>query len=221
VWLINYCSLFVVTLWFVNQRIIRNTILNNIAAGAGALIVIIYLTGGLVELQALRNAYLSEDAYFIHGFWNIGVRYITYIFIDATLFIIYRVVKNENKPSLFKLERLFFHFTLLTILSSELLTWLTLAQVLDGSRLALSILWGTYALYLIIWGLFKDFPFLRMAGIGLFGITLAKLFLYDLTGMSTIGKTIVLMILGVLLLIASFIYNKRKKNQENTNESKN
>lgn len=221
VWLINYCSLFVVTLWFVNQRIIRNTILNNIAAGAGALIVIIYLTGGLVELQALRNAYLSEDAYFIHGFWNIGVRYITYIFIDATLFIIYRVVKNENKPSLFKLERLFFHFTLLTILSSELLTWLTLAQVLDGSRLALSILWGTYALYLIIWGLFKDFPFLRMAGIGLFGITLAKLFLYDLTGMSTIGKTIVLMILGALLLIASFIYNKRKKNQENTNESKN
>jgi len=219
VWLINYSALFVFTLWFINERITKNNLLKYVAAGAGVLIVIIYLSGGLIELESLRDAYLSDDAYFKHGFWNIGVRYISYIFIAALLLIIYRVVKTEAKPALFKIERLFFHFTLLTLLSSELLAWLALTQVHDGSRLALSILWGAYALYLIVWGLAKDFAFLRISGIVLFGITLAKLFLYDLTGMSTIAKTIVLMILGALLLIASFIYNKRKKNQTNADDS--
>ncbi|MBX2894430.1 MAG: DUF2339 domain-containing protein [Cyclobacteriaceae bacterium] len=219
VWLINYSAFFVFAVWFINERITKNSLLKYIAAGAGALIVIIYLSGGLIELELLRNAYLSEDAYFEHGFWNIGVRYISYIFITALLLINYRVIKTEARAALFKIERLFFHFTLLTLLSSELLAWLALTQVHNGSRLALSILWGTYALYLIVWGLAKDFAFLRMSGIVLFGITLAKLFLYDLTGMSTIGKTIVLMILGVLLLIASFIYNKRKKYHTNADES--
>lgn len=219
IWLINYSALFVFVMWFINERITKNSLLKYIAAGAGVLIVIIYLSGGLIELESLRNAYLSEDAYFKHGFWNIGVRYISYIFVAALLFIIYRVTNTEARPALFKVERLFFHFTLLTLLSSELLAWLALTQVHDGSRLALSILWGAYALYLIVWGLAKDFAFLRMSGIVLFGITLAKLFLYDLTGMSTIAKTIVLMILGALLLIASFIYNKRKKNQTNADDS--
>lgn len=219
VWLINYSALFVFAMWFVNERITKNSLLKYVAAGAGVLIVIIYLSGGLIELESLRDAYLSEDAYFKHGFWNIGVRYISYIFVAALLFIVYRVIKTEARTALFKAERLFFHFTLLTLLSSELLGWLALTQVQDGSRLALSILWGAYALYLIVWGLAKDFAFLRMSGIVLFGITLAKLFLYDLTGMSTIAKTIVLMILGALLLIASFIYNKRKKNQTNADDS--
>lgn len=219
VWLINYSALFVFAVWFINERITKNSLLKYVAVGAGVLIVIIYLSGGLIELESLRNAYLSEDVHFKHGFWNIGVRYISYIFVGVLLFIIYRVIKAEARPALFKAERLFFHFTLLTLLSSELLGWLALTQVHDGSRLALSILWGAYALYLIVWGLAKDFAFLRMSGIVLFGITLAKLFLYDLTGMSTIAKTIVLMILGALLLIASFIYNKRKKNQTNADDS--
>ena len=44
----------------------------------------------------------------------------------------------------------------------------------------------------------------------LFGITLVKLFLYDIATMTTIGKTIVFVLLGILLLIISFLYNKYK-----------
>jgi hypothetical protein len=213
IWLINYSALFVLVMWIINQKVTRNSLLNKVAAGASVLIVIVFLTGGLIALEDLRYSYLNEDTYFIHSFWNVAIRYVSYLFIASILFLIYKVVKGENKIGLTKLERLLFHFSLLTILSSELLSWLAMSNVHDGSRLALSILWGLYALYLIVWGLAKDFAFLRISGIVLFGITLAKLFLYDLTGMSTIAKTIVLMILGVLLLIASFIYNKRKKTQ--------
>lgn len=220
IWLINYSAAFVLVMWFINQKVIRNLLLNKVAAGVSMLIVITFLSAGLITLEALRNTYLTEDVYFVHGYWNIAIRYISYLFIGCLLYLIYIVVHRENKIALTKWERLFFHFTLLTILSSELLSWLALSNVNDGSRLALSILWGLYALYLIVWGLTKDFAFLRISGIVLFGVTLAKLFLYDITGMSTIGKTIVLIILGALLLIASFIYNKRKKTQP-TDESEN
>jgi uncharacterized membrane protein len=42
----------------------------------------------------------------------------------------------------------------------------------------------------------------------LFGVTLIKLFIYDLSYLNTISKTIVFVSLGVLLLIISFLYNK-------------
>ena len=44
----------------------------------------------------------------------------------------------------------------------------------------------------------------------LFGITLAKLFLYDIASLNTISKTIVFVSLGILLLVISFLYNKFK-----------
>ncbi|MCW5912572.1 MAG: DUF2339 domain-containing protein [Cyclobacteriaceae bacterium] len=217
-WLTNYSAFYLVALWLSNKKFIKNELLHKVTAALSVLVVLSYLTGVLLALEDLRNSYLGEDAFFTHGFWNIGVRYICYVFIAGLLYLLYSVAK-EQTANLVKAERLFFHFTVLTLLSSELLSWLDLGGIEDGSRLALSILWGAYALYLIVWGLAKDFAFLRISGIVLFGITLAKLFLYDLTGMSTIGKTIVLMVLGALLLTASFIYNKRKKNQPPADET--
>ena len=52
--------------------------------------------------------------------------------------------------------------------------------------------------------------FIRIAAISLFGLTLLKLFLYDIAHLSTISKTIVFISLGLILLVISFIYNKYK-----------
>jgi uncharacterized membrane protein len=49
----------------------------------------------------------------------------------------------------------------------------------------------------------------------LFAVTLIKLFLYDMEDMSTIAKTLVMIILGILMLVSSFLYNKYKKPVEN------
>jgi uncharacterized membrane protein len=77
-------------------------------------------------------------------------------------------------------------------------------------KLGLSILWGTYSLLLISLGIWKKRKYLRVAAIVLFGVTLIKLFLYDIASLNTISKTIVFVSLGVLLLIISFLYNKYK-----------
>jgi len=77
-------------------------------------------------------------------------------------------------------------------------------------KLGLSILWGEYALFLIGLGIWKKKQYLRIGAIILFGVTLIKLFVYDIAHLNTISKTIVFCSLGVLLLIISFLYNKYK-----------
>ena len=125
-------------------------------------------------------------------------------------------MKNEFfTPTLKKAEKILLHLAILILLSSELVHWLDMALVENSFKLGLSILWGAYALFLIVLGLWKNQGYLRVAAIVLFGVTLVKLFLYDMADMSTISKTIVMIILGVLLLVASFLYNKNKRPIEN------
>jgi uncharacterized membrane protein len=85
-----------------------------------------------------------------------------------------------------------------------------LAGYSNQYKLGLSIICSAYALALIFAGIIKKKKHLRIAGMSLFGLTLLKLFFYDLASLSTISKTIVLLMLGILLLVASFLYNKYK-----------
>jgi uncharacterized membrane protein len=66
-------------------------------------------------------------------------------------------------------------------------------------------------LILIGLGIWKKKKYLRIGAIALFGITLYKLFFYDISDLDTIAKTIVFVSLGALLLIISFLYNKYKQ----------
>jgi uncharacterized membrane protein len=61
---------------------------------------------------------------------------------------------------------------------------------------------------LIILGIWKKKKYLRIGSIILFGITLLKIFLYDLSDLDTISKTIVFIVMGSLMLIVSFLYIK-------------
>jgi len=60
-------------------------------------------------------------------------------------------------------------------------------------------------------GIWKRKQYLRIAAMALFGITLIKLFFYDIAHLDTLAKTIVFISLGSLLLIISFLYNKFTK----------
>jgi uncharacterized membrane protein len=63
---------------------------------------------------------------------------------------------------------------------------------------------------MIVLGIWKKNKNLRITAIVFFGVTLAKLFLYDIADLNAIAKTIVLVLLGIILLITSFLYNKYK-----------
>lgn len=106
---------------------------------------------------------------------------------------------------------LFLFFTLLFILSSELIQWLDIFGFENSYKLGLSILWGLFSLALVLYGILKSNQQLRVASLALFAVTLVKLFFYDISHLSTISKTVVFMSLGILLLAISFLYNRYRE----------
>jgi uncharacterized membrane protein len=69
---------------------------------------------------------------------------------------------------------------------------------------ALSALWGVGALALYVVGLARDRRGLRIVGLTLFGLALAKLFLYDLRTLSSITRALSFLAVGAILLAAGF-----------------
>lgn len=77
-------------------------------------------------------------------------------------------------------------------------------------HLALSLLWGCYALGAMALGLrFASSP-LRLGAIGLFGLTVVKVFVFDLADVDTLYRILSFMILGGALLLASFLYARHR-----------
>jgi uncharacterized membrane protein len=224
IWLMIYSAFFISIMAVINHRWVKNNYFSYVLSGFSALLLLNFITVGLSDLSYLRETFITqEDArFYFRNSGNVLIRYFSFVFMIPLLVIIYKNMQGrEINDVLKKSERAFFHFVILALLSAELVNILDLSGIEDSDKLALSILWGAYALGLIIFGLVKDIKFVRILAIALFGITLVKLFFYDLSSMGTIAKTIVMMVLGALLLVASFLYNKFKKTEQAESETNN
>ncbi|RAW01633.1 DUF2339 domain-containing protein [Pseudochryseolinea flava] len=209
---ILYAALFMISLWLLNRKWFHNKYVDNAVLAFNMLIIVSFLTGGVNALYELRSSYLypSDQDPFIHGAGNIVIRYISLVIILPLLWINYSITNDPSMDARLKnVMKVFSIFVVLIILSSEMISLLDHASIENSDRLALSLLWSVYAFALIAYGLKKDIKLIRIVAIVIFGITIIKLFLYD--DLSAVGNTVVLIILGVLLLVASFIYNKLKK----------
>jgi uncharacterized membrane protein len=77
-------------------------------------------------------------------------------------------------------------------------------------KVALPILWGVIAFVFLNIGIRKQLKQLRVMALVLLAVTLLKLFAYDINDVSKAGKIIAFIILGVVLLVMSFMYQKIK-----------
>jgi uncharacterized membrane protein len=71
-----------------------------------------------------------------------------------------------------------------------------------------SAFWSALALALLYAGLVQRRGALRLAGLALFGVTLAKIFVYDLAALSAVARALSFLAVGVLLLAAGFFYQR-------------
>ncbi|TDX84078.1 DUF2339 domain-containing protein [Epilithonimonas xixisoli] len=78
-------------------------------------------------------------------------------------------------------------------------------------KIGYPILWGVLSFVYLIIGIKKQNKTLRIIALSLLGLTIAKLFLFDIKNVSETGKIIAFILLGVLILIISFVYQKIKK----------
>lgn len=218
IWQINYSMLFLTILSFVNIKKIKSESLGLINLALNFLILLIFLSAGLYLLSELRTSYLlqTDAEIFPRGAFHILFRYVSLAFAAALIYASYEYIKREFIKKTFPdfefilLFDFVFHVAVLWIVSSELINLLDIFGIADSYKLGLSILWGVYALLLIILGIVKRKQHLRIGAIVLFALTLVKLFLYDIADLDTISKTVVFVSLGILLLIISFLYNKYK-----------
>lgn len=178
---------------------------------ANILLLFVGLSAGLMLCSELRESYLSisDNDFYNKGIWHVAIRYVNYAFIGLLVFSTFKLVKEFfNNKQMLHFFWLGLHVVILWVLSSELLHWMDLNGYKNAYKISITILWASYSLMAIALGIWKKQKFLRLGAIGLFAITLVKLFLYDLSDLTTIHKVIVLMSVGVLLLVASFLYNK-------------
>jgi hypothetical protein len=112
----------------------------------------------------------------------------------------------------------FIHLAALWLLSLEMIQWLNLSGNQNSYKLSLSILWALYAVYILYVGIRKQLVSLRVIAISILGITLVKLFFYDIARLSTISKTIVFIAVGALLLIGAYFYQRFKNIGEQKQE---
>jgi uncharacterized membrane protein len=73
---------------------------------------------------------------------------------------------------------------------------------------AVSAFWGALGLALLYVGLKKGWRSARIAGLALFAVSLAKIFLYDLPSLSSITRALSFLAVGAVLLLGGFFYQR-------------
>ena len=81
----------------------------------------------------------------------------------------------------------------------------------NESSAALSISLSIAGFIQMSFGMRLHLKILRMISLAVFGVVLLKLVIVDLWLLPTVGKIIVFIMLGVILLVLSFLYQKLKK----------
>ena len=84
----------------------------------------------------------------------------------------------------------------------------SVATNFERGHSAVSAFWGLIGLAVLYVGLKRGANWLRVVGFGLFGLALAKLFLYDLAFLSSVTRALSFLAVGALLLVAGFFVQR-------------
>jgi uncharacterized membrane protein len=205
IWLTNYTLLYLIVISWVNIKFYKNQTFASVNLIINACAIFLFLTFGLYNLS------LSKE------FGDFGTQYLLRYSSIAILGGLLFSTSQYTRQPFVQLNstigiNIATHIIFLCVLTSELFNWMHLMNTESIYKLGLSLLWSGYGFGMIIYGIWKRAKHLRIMAFILFGLTIFKLFFYDIAHQSTISKTIVMISLGAVLLIVSFLYNKYMEN---------
>ena len=185
----------------------------------GVFAILSYLFVYHYEIILTRNLYLKGESSFL-GFGFHYLLVIQLLAIAAWSVKRFRTWTSFNQNT-HNLYSWFFVFFFVFIASAELDHTVLLTAGVSGDqiyhvirqnqKIGYPILWGVAAFVLIFVGLRTKRKQLRIISLTLMLITLVKLFLFDIKGISKGGMIAAFISLGALLLIVSFMYQRLKK----------
>ncbi|MHC4327086.1 MAG: DUF2339 domain-containing protein [Planctomycetota bacterium] len=79
------------------------------------------------------------------------------------------------------------------------------------SQMSLSVTWGAYAIAMLAIGFWRKVRSLRLTALGLFGLTALKLVLIDMAKVQEVYRIVSFLVLGVLMIGASYLYHRVEK----------
>lgn len=85
------------------------------------------------------------------------------------------------------------------------------------AQMSLSVLWGAYAIAMLAVGFQQNVRSLRLAALGLFGLTAIKLVLVDMASIEEVYRIISFFVLGSLMIGASYLYHRVRKKSKSKN----
>ena len=97
---------------------------------------------------------------------------------------------------------IFVHYEIVDVISKYVIT--------NGSYLV-SLSWILYSGIVTAVGIIKNKNYLKNCGIGLCILSIIRIFLYDLANIDMFYKFIAILSLGIILMILSYLYNKKIK----------
>jgi uncharacterized membrane protein len=91
---------------------------------------------------------------------------------------------------------------------AERVSTASIATDFERGQTAVSALWALVGLALLLAGVLRASPIMRYGGLALFGLTLAKIFLYDLAELSSVARAFSFILVGALLLAGGFFLQR-------------
>lgn len=92
----------------------------------------------------------------------------------------------------------------------------TLQNLELAKQLSLSVIWAVYASALLFVGQIRRLRLLRVMGLGLLSITVLKVFIWDLSSLDRVYRIISFIMLGAILLVVSYFYQRGQHPVEET-----
>lgn len=216
----SYNMLFVLGLLLVDERLFVEESVKRLFAFWGVVVMLAYLFYYHDQIIWAREDFLRFDKSVTGFAFHYVLIFLLLVIAGITLKRMRRLTDfNEKTHQLYSWFYVFFFVfiasaeldhTVLLISSNR--TVESMAHVLSQNhKIGYPILWGITSFLLIVIGLKTKRKHLRIISLTLFLITLLKLFIIDIRGISEGGKIAAFISLGVLLLIVSFMYQRLKK----------
>ncbi len=215
-WMIIYSMVFFSVLGWLSIKKFTNTIFAYICWSMNFLMLLIGVTAGFAIISDLKMEAVNDYSYSVITTWNYNSRYLFVPFVAMMIFMIYQYRNAEILKKIRPINFWLFHMTILAVLSNELSHITTMLHLDDYNhyskvafRMGYTVLWGVYSMALITYGIIRERKTLRFIAISLFVLTLLKL-ASDAMSMTMGYRLIVFIVIGIILLVVSFMYQKFK-----------
>lgn len=174
-----------------------------------------------VGLTAIKGFGYSPINNFTLGF---NLRAVTFVIVTAVLLLHRRILVSQSEEYNWVETVLGVHRVVASLLVFELLsveTWdlYSKALVFDPKhaytlnnmrQLMLSLVWIIYSFGLMVYGIWRRAVEVRFVAIAIFGVTIVKVFFFDLAFLDKLYRIISFLVLGLILFATSYLYQHYK-----------